>query len=252
MITATIVANGRPILISGTHPAYLETLDGLQVASTALAAVITSLPKGALCFDVGANIGLSAITIALLRPDCRIVAFEPIPASVQCIHQNLSANRIQNVTVVEVAVTDHSKPVRMAENGPWSVLGQGELVCASARLDDYPFGDPAFIKIDVEGSEPNVLAGATRCLSRQPPVFMEFNTWTLLLQHYDPIAFADALIAYTDIVGMWDSDYKSGPIPTTGADLVHTNLIQHRSVSDILFRPRMPLPSLKAMTEHRH
>jgi hypothetical protein len=243
---------GRVVSIAGTHAAYeaeVRRLEEQGVATTALAVALAEadLAPGALIFDVGAHVGLTAIVMALLRPDCEVVAFEPVPDALDCLRRNLAHNAIENVVVAPVAVTDHAEGVRMTNSGPWSVVGHGELICSSIRLDDRQ-DPPDFIKIDVEGSEPNVLAGASRCLAHQPFVFMEFNTWTLLAHHYDPITFADALIANAELLGMWGGFGEAAPVPGNGGELVHRNIIDHRSVSDVLFRPRSPLPSLAAMT----
>jgi hypothetical protein len=106
----------------------------------------------------------------------------------------------------------------------------------------------AFVKIDVEGFEPNVLAGGGRVLSRHPLMLIEFNTWTLLLHHYDPLAFAEALWAHCEVLGLAFGD-KQVPAPADASGLVHTNLVNHGCVSDILLRPRSPLPDLATMTE---
>jgi hypothetical protein len=76
---------------------------------------------------------------------------------------------------------------------------------------------------------------------------MEFNTWTLLVHHYDPITFADALVENTELLGLWDGEGKASPLPANGGDLVHRNMFEHRSVSDLLFRPRSALPPFAAM-----
>jgi hypothetical protein len=72
-----------------------------------------------------------------------------------------------------------------------------------AQLDDYAYAQPTFIKVDVEGHEMNVLAGAQQVLTRMSPklaiatyhqpdhfwripelVLTMQPRYTLLLRHY--------------------------------------------------------------------
>lgn len=244
--SATLRAGGRQLHLVGTHAAYMRPLKGWNADRGAIAAATRDLPHGALCLDVGAHIGLTAISLAAQRPDCRIVAFEPLPVAADCLRRNLQANQISNVEVVEAAVADHADGVGFNEdNGPWSIAVGSAARSRSLRLDDAVSGRPAFIKIDVEGHEPNVLAGATRVLANAL-VLMEFNTWTLLVHRYDPIAFAEAVLGSADVVGAFRGEH-SVPAPTDAGTLVHTNMMEHGCVTDLLFRLHHALPPLEIM-----
>ncbi len=116
-------------------------------------------------------------------------------------------------------------------------------------LDDYAAAEVRFVKIDVEGFEPNVLAGSPQLLGGvRPLVAMEFNTWALLLHHYDPLVFADTLWACCEISDVYGAETRYAT-PVTGPDLVHMNLTQHGCVSDLLLRPHAALPDLATMTQ---
>jgi hypothetical protein len=90
-------------------------------------------------------------------------------------------------------------------------------------LDDQEFDAVSFIKIDVEGHEPEVLAGAGALISRfRPTIFMEFNPWTInAYGGHSPAAFAKALFESFEIedhkgaLGLLNSTICSG----TQADL---------------------------------
>lgn len=255
MRSATITAAGRKLTLAGRHPVYLEGLDGTVADTGMLASAIADLPADSVFLDVGANIGATALPMAVQRPDCRVIAFEAVPSNADCLRGNLRANDIANVKVVEAAVSDTPGTIVMTDHGPWSYAATHDaqelntVQCRSIVLDDY--ADPAvrFIKIDVEGYEPNVLAGASRLLQARPLVAMEFNAWTLLLQHYDPWSFAEAIWENWEMLAINHRGASTAKWPQNGLDFLHDNLVFHSCVSDLLLRPRDPLPDLATMTE---
>ena len=216
-----------------------------------MAAAVKDIPRGSLCLDIGAHIGLTAIIIAVFRPDCRVVAFEPQPLAQKRLQENLAANAITNVEVIEAAVADFSGSLLFSDNGPWSVANHGTVACKSVRLDDLDLGAPTFIKMDVEGFEPNVLAGARRLIAEaRPLIFMEFCPWTLLLHHYDPLTFATAIWASFDVLQVFHRE-RSMPLLPDPQAFVHANMIHYECVNDLLLRPKGPIPELDCMVRHR-
>ena len=114
-----------------------------------------------------------------------------------------------------------------------SSVGFRPLKVPVTTLDSYleetmPNERVVLIKIDVEGFEPNVLAGARRVIQRHRPlIWMEFNSVTLnIAQGYSPMAFATALFACFEVLRL-DDDGTLIPVPGAGA-LVHDNITAHR------------------------
>ena len=93
-LEATIIVGGRRLKLVGTHATYMQNLQEWPADQSAVAMAVEDLPHGSLCLDVGAHIGLTAITVAELRPDCRVVAFEPLPQAHARLRQNISTNGI--------------------------------------------------------------------------------------------------------------------------------------------------------------
>jgi FkbM family methyltransferase len=140
------------------------------------------LPAGSLVFDVGANVGQFSALFAGLGH--RVVAVEPNPDCVR--HIELSYSDLP-ITVVHAAVGAQSGVATLNVSDQrddlcslydqWipDALRSRRLAVAVVTLDALivKFGMPAFVKIDVEGYEIEVLRG----LSVRPRlVSFEFNS----------------------------------------------------------------------------
>ena len=144
-----------------------------------LDAVLENLPENGVFWDVGANIGLHALTIKALRPDVTVVAFEPAPFTVSRLMLNVRSNKldIQTFAMALGAEPGYANlAVSLAGNcglsslEPWSgVVYEGNVKCRVERADDLvkcgAAPPPSVMKIDVEGFEPQVLSGAAGLLS---------------------------------------------------------------------------------------
>jgi FkbM family methyltransferase len=137
--------------------------------------------SGDLVFDVGAHAGNRARAFAAIG--CRVVAVEPQPDFARLLRAMFKGSRA--VTVIEAAVGARvgRSSLSISERTPTvTTLDEGwreargwepdfSHVTWDARVDVDTttldvlierFGMPAFVKIDVEGGEPTVLAGLSR------------------------------------------------------------------------------------------
>ena len=150
---------------------------------------------GDLVFDVGAHAGNRTRALAALG--CRVVALEPQPDFARLLR--LLFGRHPRVSVLEAAVGDRAglATLSISERTPtmttlaaaWRAAREQDPVFSGVRwnrdvdvelvtLDGLiaRFGWPAFVKIDVEGAEPAVLAGLTRPV---PALSFEYLPGTL-------------------------------------------------------------------------
>jgi FkbM family methyltransferase len=172
-------AIGRHIAKYGGHEPELTAWIGDRLAAG---------PPG-LFVDVGANIGWHALHAARHEPVEAVIAFEPDPFNAWLLDRNLTENGIDKVIVSACAVGAERGVARLnrykaANLGRHSVItdyGHGSrrvpLVDLDGALDDLGFGERpvAMLKVDVEGFEPAVIAGARRTLARAGAVVLEYS-----------------------------------------------------------------------------
>jgi len=136
--------------------------------------------RGDLVFDIGAHAGNRARALAALG--CRVVAVEPQPDFVRLLR--LLFGRSPQVEIVEAAVgaapglaslsISHRHPTVTTMETAWRETRSRESDFSEVRWDRQVdvsvttldalidrYGTPVFVKLDVEGAEPSVLAGLT-------------------------------------------------------------------------------------------
>lgn len=141
-------------------------------------ALANFLKPGHTFFDIGAHCGyFSAIAGALVGDSGRVLAFEPMPENAASFRRNCPKARL-----VEEVVADCEGPTRFYRNSdndggsalwpvhkhPFNTTSSREPVTLEqTTLDTFQSWYPNAIKIDTEGAECRVLAGAKEIL-KQP------------------------------------------------------------------------------------
>ncbi len=147
---------------------------------------IASFAPGDLLVDVGANMGLYSLWAAKTR-DAQVFAFEPEAQNYALLNRNIFFNQLNGrIMAYCAAISDvnawselHLSKYGIGESGH----SLGEKVdfkhdaavpaytqgCIAARLDDLvargTIPQPHHIKIDIDGFEPKVIAGAAAVLA---------------------------------------------------------------------------------------
>jgi len=235
---------------------YFQNIEGQAAALAGLAALIArQVPRNSTVIDVGANIGLSTILLARLTE--RVIAFEPSPPNVAFLRRNLERNGITNVEVHAAAVSNEPGTLRfhVAQFGAGShVVAAGHVSggtiptveVPAVTLDGIDLSTIAFVKIDAEGHEPDVLAGARRLLAQDRPlIYTEVNIWCLsAFAGHSPGAFVRKLWEMFE-VGKPEADGGFSPLPDAYGFL-HDTVVHTHGIADIVLLPRegMPMPLL--------
>jgi FkbM family methyltransferase len=139
--------------------------------------LIRSLPADGVMFDIGAHVGIWTCALATAHPRATVHAFEASPRTFNALQQNCGRNKLRNVVLNQVAVSDSSGALEFQSPRKGSLFARiradgnaqhrfddAEVVVVPAlRLDDYcrtkAIGRIDFLKVDVEGAEPRVLRG---------------------------------------------------------------------------------------------
>jgi FkbM family methyltransferase len=141
------------------------------------------------CIDVGANIGVHTIRLAkLVGPSGSVIALEPDGQIARRLRANIALNDLSNVQVHEAAASDkagdgvvlHRPDPQDSNKGRASLLPHSYLTgsknsVSTTTIDDVADGPVALIKIDVEGFEGAVVAGAARTIeTSEPSIIFEY------------------------------------------------------------------------------
>lgn len=162
---------------------------------------IEELPRGAILWDIGANVGLYSLYAAKSR-GCAVFAFEPSVFNLELLARNIALNNLQDaVTIVPIPLSGGTGVNRFQMSttswgGALSTFAQGadhvgvdhrgarlnpvfEYSMASLSLDQardrLELPQPTHVKLDVDGIEHLILSGGESVLSRVDSVLVEIN-----------------------------------------------------------------------------
>jgi FkbM family methyltransferase len=162
------------------------------------------LRPGGTVYDIGANVGFTAVLAArLVGPHGLVVCFEPLATNARQIEHNAALNHFDHVHVCQVALgkEDGEAEFVVSASPTWGRLASAgftpdragttrvpvrrlDTLAAEARLPA-----PDLIKMDVEGAEADVLAGARGLLAAARPLLV-------IETHGTNQAVAEALAAH--------------------------------------------------------
>jgi FkbM family methyltransferase len=158
-------------------------------------ALVLELLKPTVFWDVGANIGVFSWLVRTHPSVQQVMMFEPDPTNYALITETIRKNAILNCKAMGVALSDHCGETSFLVDHASGTTGSLEVT--SMRDNDYSLHHayqmdetitcqtttidslikegvpaPSLIKIDVEGAEHLVLAGAKDCLERDSPTLI--------------------------------------------------------------------------------
>ena len=155
---------------------------------------------GGVMLDIGANIGTTSVPRAILGDAVAVYAAEPEPGNFACLVRNIAENHVRGVVLADrVAVGNRVGRAALQRQGS---IGAHALVegpagdaidVAVVTLDDWvvrrgiDLEAVRFVKVDTQGREGDVLAGALSLLARDHIAWqIEFSPAHLLAAGCEP------------------------------------------------------------------
>lgn len=202
-------------------------------ADNSLHDLYAHVKDGDTVFDIGANVGHTAIHFATCAANTTVYAFEPDVQNFQTAATHLQLNNIHNVKLFNFGLGDKSMQSKLYvkdehnrgmnrllqndnENLPYSVVHIKPL---DEVVEELKIQKIDLIKIDVEGFEMKVLTGAKQTLQKfKPALFLETNN-SLLANHQSSISEVAELLTQLNYRLSIIPDNK----PLTAEDIVGSN-----------------------------
>ena len=170
------------------HVIGLNILRG-QYGREEIALARSLLKPGDVAIDVGAHIGFFTLHMAAAVGHAgRVYAFEPLDANADLLERSITENRFDDrvlfrrsaagatsgtATLTFPAETLNSGGAYLLRRGSPPLTGNQKKTVPLVALDALEIQRPVrFIKMDVEGAEPQVIRGATRLLKDDRPVIL--------------------------------------------------------------------------------
>ena len=143
---------------------------------------------GMIAVDVGANFGYYTVRLSkLVGSGGQVHAFEPSPRYRERLLDHLKRNECDNVLVSEYGLSDREEESRLygdnvSASMHWHNDAQHPIFEETIRLktldryaSDWGLERLDFIKVDIDGHEPQFITGAAETLTRfRPVILMEF------------------------------------------------------------------------------
>lgn len=204
------------------------------------------LNEGDTVIDVGANIGVLTLKAAsIVGATGRVFSIEAHPGTFRYLRGNVCLNNFTNVEVFNLAVGDKVGAIEISDRKTSDVenriIEKGGLRVRVETLDDL-LDDRLkvvdLLKIDVEGYEKFVLAGARRILQKTRCVYFESDQEHFASYGYSTAEVFDIL--YAAGLGVFKIiDKKMRKVPSSYVSEITENLLAVRDLCDFTERTNL-------------
>lgn len=227
---------------------YFDSLDLADHSNDFYANALNRLQTGAVVFDVGANVGLTA-AMAAMKAD-RVYAFEPSPTTFSYLSSTIEISAIsERVEAYNCGLGDRNGELNFFEDqtsGSASHLITSDTLARQSSIKvpvqtlDHFVSQKSIdrldlIKIDVEGFEIDVLRGAAETIRRlRPSALIEFNSFTMVgFRDINPRTLLTFIRQLFPHVYRWNGAPLRIESDADALGFIHDNLVSAGCVDDL-------------------
>ena len=198
------------------------------------------LGPGQKLLDLGAHLG--SFSLAAAAAGAEALAVEASPSNVALLRESARQNGFSGLEVALAAAYERPGTLAFIADGPWGqvVDTKGATSVVAVTIDhlltELNWEPVTFVKMDIEGAEPNALRGMTKLLGEQRPMLLYESNGHTLWQHGSS---PEELITHLEGLG-----YTSFLVDPPHLYRVSSNEIQPHTVADYLASPE-PLPAIE-------
>jgi len=133
--------------------------------------------------DCGANIGLSIIYLKKIYPKAEIIAFEPDEKIFKILERNIESLKLKNVKLIQSGISNEETTADFysegADGGRIAQLNDKNNIIKikTTRLNYYLQKPVDLLKIDIEGTEYDVLKDCQILLKNVKNLFVEYHSF---------------------------------------------------------------------------
>lgn len=194
MATAEVlIGDNRATLTGSEADNYFAGLQGTGIVQDPVVeGILPFLTPSSVCLDIGANIGVYSVGIAPALPSGHVVAVEPAPETYRYLCENLARAGVSHTALQSAcgaasgttslsftayfAAGSHLAAPTDDPSDTGATIIEVPLATVDQIVSTSELKRVDVIKVDVEGYELSVLAGAARTLRQfEPIVQLEFN-----------------------------------------------------------------------------
>jgi FkbM family methyltransferase len=178
-----------------------------QIYKEMTSLLIQQMAKGVSTFiDIGAHYGFFDVLVAKSNPKCKIIALEPIEENYAILKKNLELHKIEASLHQKAAFNENTTrnfQVSEASDNSGFIANPKENLLHAINVETMTVDSmitefdhsPLIIKINVEGSEIEVLDGMKKIIKKINDIrlFIEFNPSCLMANGHEPIDLINKL-----------------------------------------------------------
>jgi len=165
------------------------------------------IKPGMIVLDIGAHAGyFTRIFSHIVGSQGRVLAFEPHPVNYEVLKRNVERWRLNNVILIRKAVSNKEGNAVFYETigsfghslhseKPHINQFKVEITLLDKLLPQIGVKEVHFVKMDIEGHEPEALDGMNNLIKRQKQIhiILEFKPSLLRTRNYEPASLIEKL-----------------------------------------------------------